>query len=847
MGRLTDYFIPDDLGDEQELERRRAEIAVKTVFILFPCGLVATVFTLWLFQSPAITLGMALLPTSLGVAPFVLRHTGSMTWTSALILVPLYGVVAWYAASTGGLFAPSVSILLLIPPLAIVFLGMRAAAIWLVVVVITWGAMFGAEMTWFDGFAYFDDERYPVRRMTELLILAATVSGLFYLKDSLQRWLVARVRKQEAETRAVLETAPDGILTVDLDGVVQSANEAVGELFGHDRDEVVDSEIKDLVTSLGTDDVAERQQFGVTEEHCGQSGDGQFPLEVAFGLIDDEQLAQPQVVLVMRDITERKEAEQKLRQARDEALEASRAKTTFLANMSHELRTPLNAVIGYSEIMLEEFEFLEEESPEDAEIIGEFLPDVARIHTAGEHLLALINDILDLSKIEAGQMQVHVESFDVRNLIEDIASTIQPLANNNDNALHLDIGDDLQMMCSDVTKVRQILFNLLSNACKFTEGGTVRLGADVDGEFITFEVEDTGIGMSAEEVEEVFEAFQQADASTTRKFGGTGLGLTITSHFCSLLDGSIDVESQPGEGTRFEVKLRRELEGGGDDGSDDGDRKAKKTAATTPAVVSDARGFDGDSAGSVLVVDDDETIRQLMRRILESEGYQVATAADGTEGLLLAREVEPDVIILDVMMPQMDGWTMLTKLDDDPKTADIPVVILSMLSEQQRGFALGVEHYLVKPVDRQQLVDILDQYGSGDGGERTILVVEDDEPTRSMIRRTLKGEGWDVTEAANGVDGLDSAQQTHPDLVILDLMMPRMDGVEFLDEFRRHPDYGDVPVVIVTAKELSQEERQRLETDVEKILSKGGRQRDELLDEIRRLVEDVAEPVEPNT
>ncbi len=838
MGQITDYFIPDEFGDDRELERRRAEIAVKTVFILFPCGLVATAFTLWLFQSPTITLGMALLPISLGIAPFVLRQTGSMTWTSALILVPLYGVVAWYAASTGGLFAPSVSILLLIPPLAIVFLGMRAAAIWLAVVVITWGTMFGAEMTWFDGFAYFDAERYPVRRLTELLILAATVSGLFYLKDSLQHWLVARVRKQEAETRAVLETAPDGILTVDLDGVVQSANQAVVELFGRDRDEVVESQIESLVTSLDTDDLEGRQKFGVTEEHSGERADDQFPLEVAFGLIDDQQRdddqqrVQPRVVLVLRDITERKEAERQLRRARDEALEASRAKTTFLANMSHELRTPLNAVIGYSEIMLEEFEYLEEENPEGAELIGEFLPDVTRIHTAGEHLLALINDILDLSKIEAGQMQVHVESFDVRQLIADIVSTTRPLADKNDNELQLDIGDSLHMMRSDVTKVRQILFNLISNACKFTEGGTVRLGADVDGEMITFEVEDTGIGMSAEEVEEVFEAFQQADTSTTRKFGGTGLGLTITSHFCSILDGTIDVESKPGEGTRFEVRLRQNL----GDAADDDQMATKKAKAVS----------DGGGTGTVLVVDDDETIRQLMRRILESEGYQVATAADGTEGLLLAREVEPHVIILDVMMPQMDGWTMLTKLDDDPQTTDIPVVILSMLSEQHRGFALGAEHYLVKPVDREQLVDILEQYRGGDDAKRNILVVEDDEPTRSMMRRTLDSEGWNVIEAANGVDGLQCAANTEPDLVILDLMMPEMDGFEFLDEFRRDPEYGDVPVVIVTAKELSEDERHRLETDVEQILSKGGRQRDELLDEIRRLVEDVAEPMGTN-
>ncbi|QDG51265.1 response regulator [Persicimonas caeni] len=550
------------------------------------------------------------------------------------------------------------------------------------------------------------------------------------------------------------------------------------------------------------------------------------------------------VIFLLKDhlqewlIHKMRERQEELQQARDKAVEASRAKSAFLANMSHELRTPLNAVIGYSEMIKEEIEFMEEDEVEGVEQVTGFVPDLERIRTAGKHLLALINDILDLSKIEAGKMTTHVELFDVAELLDDIGGTIRPLANKNDNTLTIEVADELRYMRSDTTKVRQILFNLLSNACKFTTGGSVVLRAarGADGTQVEFTVEDTGVGMSPEQLDKVFEAFTQADSSTTREFGGTGLGLTITSHFCSLLGGSIAVESTPGEGSTFTVKLSADL-----DGQADGDAEASTggDARSQPRLS----GGDGEV---VLVIDDDPTMRDLLQRVLEREGFQVATAANGSEGLLLAEQLAPDVITLDVMMPSMDGWTLLAKLKEHPELSATPVVMITMVSESKRGYALGADHFLVKPVDREQLLDVLQPYRSADsaaaeaGEAGEVLLVEDDEPTRSLIGRVLAKEGWQIVEAENGQVGLEKLAESDPDLVLLDLMMPKMDGFEFLRHFREDDAYADVPVVVVTAKELTAEDEERLRTGVSEILAKGGRDQDALLDEVRQQVRKVA-------
>ncbi|MFP4600780.1 MAG: response regulator [Persicimonas sp.] len=647
------------------------------------------------------------------------------------------------------------------------------------------------------------------------------------------------MRDKEAEARAVLETAPDGILTVDTDGEIISSNRAAARIFGRDRDEVIGKRIQNLVISLDADTLTRANaatDFGASQVHTGvTTSEDTFPAEIAFGTLDAGH--RDGVVLVLRDITERVEAEQELERARDEAIEASRAKSSFLANMSHELRTPLNAVIGYSEMIMEEIQFVQEADEPGAEIVAEFVPDLTRIRTAGKHLLSIINDILDLSKIEAGKMTTHVELFDVRELLDDIVGTIRPLADKNGNDLQLTLGDEVRFMRSDMTKVRQILFNLLSNACKFTENGQVELRAELDlqTERLVFQIVDDGIGMTEEQLETIFEAFTQADSSTTREFGGTGLGLTITSHFCALLGGDVDVESAPGEGTTFMVRLAADLEGEADEiDSPSNEIGALEERSSALEQVSSSEG------DIVLVIDDDPTMRDLLRRLLDREGFHVVTAASGSEGFLLAEQLQPSAITLDVMMPSMDGWTLLSKLKERPELADIPVVMVTMVSESARGYALGADHYLVKPVDRDQLVGILDSYRrAGEAAAGEVLLVEDDEPTRSLIRRTLEKDGWKVTEADNGQVGLDKLDQMQPDLVLLDLMMPKMDGFEFLRHFRQDDAYVDVPVVVVTAKVLTAEDEERLRAGVSEILAKDGSEQDRLLEEVREQVKRV--------
>lgn len=557
-------------------------------------------------------------------------------------------------------------------------------------------------------------------------------------------------------------------------------------------------------------------------------------MEIAFGSLpelsrgEEARRDQAEFVLILRDITERQRQEEELRLARDQALEASRAKSDFLANMSHELRTPLNAIIGYSEIILEDCREGESRGAQMMEI-SELSGDLVRIHSAGNHLLAIINDVLDLSKIEAGKISVHAESFALQELLDDIEGTIRPLAKKNNNQLQIEVEGEVQLY-SDLTKVRQILFNLVSNAAKFTKEGEIKMVASLDKESdeVEIRVSDTGIGMTAEQIEKIFEAFMQADSSTTRQFGGTGLGLTITRHFCQILKGTLEVDSTPGEGTTFVVRLARELHFMEPmEELRNGDRKEV---------------FTKDATATVLVIDDDPMVRDLLRRMLEADGFAVITAASGYEGLELAREIRPDAITLDAMMPQFDGWSLLVTLKDDEELAAIPVIMVTMVSDAARGYALGADHYLVKPVDRKALVSVLRHYTPAAEQERQrvrtpgndALLVEDDENTRFLLRRILEGEGWKVREAVDGQEGLEAVEGRIPDLVLLDLMMPRVDGFEFLERFRLQKDCQDVPVFVITAKELTDAERFRLESSVRDILAKGGMERGLLLEEIRR-------------
>ena len=500
--------------------------------------------------------------------------------------------------------------------------------------------------------------------------------------------------------------------------------------------------------------------------------------------------------------------------AKEVAEQANRTKSTFLANMSHELRTPLNAIIGYSEM-------LEEEAGERGfEDLG---PDLGKIHAAGKHLLALINDVLDLSKIEAGKMELFVEDFDVRALVQDVEATIRPLVEKGQNLLEVTCPPDIGTIHADLTRVRQILFNLLSNAAKFTQHGRVglevfplRLGGE---DWIEFAVADTGIGLTAEQQRRLFQSFSQADPSTSRKYGGTGLGLVISRRFAQMMGGDIQLQSEFGRGSVFTVRLPRV---GG-------------PARPTPGHVA-APPNPPAASPLVLVVDDDKATRELITRGLQKEGFRILAATSGDEAIRLAREKRPDAISLDVLMPGMDGWTVLRALKGDPLTAGIPVVMVSMLDDRDIGYALGAADYLTKPFDREKLVVALRRFRQG-SSPRPVLVVEDDPATREVVRRALERDGWIVTEAENGRGGLESIARAAPDLVVLDLMMPEMDGFEFVAELRKTEAGRRIPVVVVTAKEITAEDRQRLNGQVRRIFHKGSFSREELTAELRRALE----------
>jgi Amt family ammonium transporter len=654
-----------------------------------------------------------------------------------------------------------------------------------------------------------------------------------------------------ARTEAIVRTARDGIITFSKKGfAITTLNPATEAIFGYSQNQLLGQPISLLFG--GADEVT---RANVYREVTGRRANGSaFPLEI---MVTEAGVAnEPFYTATVRDITQRKQAETELYQAKEVAEASNRAKSVFLANMSHELRTPLNAIIGYSEMLQEELEDLGQD---------EFAPDLQKINSAGKHLLALISDILDLSKIEAGRMDLFLESFEVAPVIKDVVTTIQPLIQKNNNTLEVHCAEDAGLMRADLTKVRQIIFNLLSNASKFTERGVItlmverrkaesgiermnalsedreaRLKSESDlqpstfnlqpsQEWLIFGVSDTGIGMTSEQMENLFQEFTQADASTTRKYGGTGLGLTISRRFCHMMGGEIEVESEPGRGSTFTVWLPTQVL----------EPKVDEPKLGEIEYIGGAGPLDGSDL--VLVIDDDPVVRDLMQRFLIKEGFQVQLAANGETGLQLAKELRPAAITLDVMMPGMDGWAVLTALKADPDLADIPVVMLTMVDEKNLGYALGASDYLTKPIERNRLLTVLNKYRCHQP-DCPVLLVEDDPLTREMMRRILEKEGWQVVEASNGRVALEKVAECRPEVILLDLMMPEMDGFQFLAQLRQEFQGLNIPVVVVTAMNLSELERQQLNGSVTQILQKGAYTREELLKQVRDLVAASIQP-----
>ena len=628
----------------------------------------------------------------------------------------------------------------------------------------------------------------------------------------------------------LLDSTGEGIYGVDLEGNCTFANPACLRLLGFaDTAELLGRQMHELVHHTLPNGEPypvkecriykafwERRGIHADDEVMFRKDGSSFPCEYwSYPVERDGELLG--CVLTFVDITERVRVEQALEQAMEDAQAANEAKSQFLANMSHELRTPMNAILGYSELLIED--------AEDAEL-DDMVADLNRITAAGQHLLSLINDVLDLSKIEAGHMEFFLEIFDVAELIEGVASMALPLVEAKDSKLVVEVAADVGEMYADLTKVRQSLFNLLSNAAKFTEAGTVTLQASrevrEDGDHVLFAVTDTGIGIRESKQEQVFEEFSQADASTTRNYGGTGLGLPLTRRLCRLMGGDVLIESEVDVGSTFTIDLPAVVAAAG---------QAEPAAdpdvdVALPAIATGDR--------PVLVIDDDENARELLRRALEADGFSVVTTAAGEPGLELAASIDPMLITLDIMMPSMDGWEVLNQLKADPRLQSIPVVMVSIAADREVGYALGAVESLTKPVDREQLLDVVRRYREEPGGR--VLIVEDDGYTRSLLRRALEPGGWTVDEAGTGVEGLERVRHELPDLIILDLMMPVMDGFEFVDALRKDKASRLVPVIVVTAKDLSSADLDRLHGSVEQIIDKGGSSPERLTEHVRALL-----------
>jgi signal transduction histidine kinase/CheY-like chemotaxis protein len=643
------------------------------------------------------------------------------------------------------------------------------------------------------------------------------------------------IREARARLTEAIETISEGFSLYDANDRLIICNSRYRELYASISDIVTPGVSFETIIRTAVErglivDAEGRHEAWLAERLAHHRGGGdpliQHRSDDRWIQISERRTANGGVVAIYADITAMKRHETELADlvdalgvARDAAEEANRTKSTFLANMSHELRTPLNAIIGYSEMLQEDAAGKGDAEP---------LEDLKKIEGAGRHLLGLINDILDLSKIEAGKMDIFIETIDLGTLVDEVASIVKPLAEKNGNALEVVCSADIGTFRSDQTKVKQALLNLLSNASKFTSKGTLTLAvAREAGSRISFRVSDTGVGMTPEEVAKLFQAFSQADASTTKRFGGTGLGLAITRHFCTMLGGDVTAQSTPGIGSTFIITLP--------------DQSDAPAAVPSPAMPPEA----DDGRAAVLVVDDDAATQSLLAKVLDKEGYRVIAAYNGTEALILARRHKPQAITLDILMPRMDGWTTLKELKADAELRDIPVIMVSNLSERGLAMPLGAADYMTKPVDRQRLAAILREH-CGDPGATTILIIEDDPPTRDMICRSIESLGYAGHTASNGRSGLAWLMANKaPSLIVLDLMMPEMDGFEFLRELRQRPGLVDLPVIVVTAKELTNEDIQLLSGQTERIITKDGNYVEELRmalrSRLKRTVERAAE------
>ena len=681
----------------------------------------------------------------------------------------------------------------------------------------------------------FKDERENILRAANVLNLTyiAAISFVIFI-ISLIAFITTRTFGGITKAIEVLEGLTKGDHTQEMPvrkGMLASETDEVGQLSAalgtykshlvemesireeqakrrHERDEVIIEKMSALADQLDgsartliLNDIKKMNELADSSDRNSSEEASVELMLVAFSRMSDE----------VNGLIDARTSE--METARDEARDASDQKTKFFANMSHELRTPLNAILGYGEMLYE-----------DCEDLGydDLLPDLKKITSSGTHLLSLINNILDLSKIEAGKMELFVTSFEIENMIQTIKDVSEPLAAKNDNGFVINLDGAMGSMSQDETKLRQCLTNFLSNGFKFTKNGTVTLDVKArivdDVEFVDFAVIDTGAGMSPGGVAKVFEEYTQAERSTSANYGGTGLGLPISKKFAEIMGGDVIVTSEEGVGSVFTMSVPRECPEYNED-----------------EVEGSVINLD-DQDNLVVLVDDDVAMHDLIKRTISKLNLTLLGATNSEKGMELIREVKPKLILLDVLMPGRDGWSLLKECKTDQELKDIPVIMISQLNQSNLASSLGANDYLTKPIDRTHFINTLKRILGTDNQNQKVLVIDDDKDVRELLTRLLKDAGYRPIDARDGKEGLERTKD-EPALIILDLEMPRMDGFEFLDQYIKDvPEEKRAPVLVFSGKDLTDVQEDLLKERVIGLVKKDDVSMDKLSQMIQGII-----------
>ena len=665
-------------------------------------------------------------------------------------------------------------------------------------------------------------------------VVVLTIVPLLYASFSPPAWLRRQWRAEEEEgLRAFMEEL---LLSEDRDALARRALECATRLVGGGAAVLFDSSGKPT-TSSGVDTA----QIAVLGRQLGSLHDGVSRINIddvetsviklpargltapgtliilagrftpAFG--NDEMTRAQQILSAFVTALDRRHLIVQLEQSNKALQEANRHKSVFLANMSHELRTPLNAIIGFSELLTDA-----SDGQFDAPTRTRFLNQIL---TSGKHLLGLINDILDLSKVEAGQMELRLQVVSVAEVVDQVVKTVEPLVAKKNIQLQADVNGSGELL-ADAGKLKQMLLNLVSNAIKFTpEGGAVSLAAARVKETVEISVTDTGIGIAEADLKQIFREFHQVDHGPGRKHEGTGLGLALTKRFAALHGGDVRVVSSVEKGSTFTLSLPI--------------RAVAPAADHAEAMPANGHG----SAPLVLVVEDDPAAAELLTRQLIGAGYRTEIARTGSEAIAKARELHPAAITLDIILPEVDGWEVMTQLKSDAATSAIPVVVVSIVDNAELGLALGAIDYFVKPVEAKELIarlNLLKIKNPNRDGEVRVLIVDDEAANRHWLIKALEPAGFTVLPASGGREAIDMAKSLQPDLVLLDLMMPEVTGFDVVEALRADPSTREMPIMVLTAANLTDADKRQLSGRVSEILSRQSVGSADVVGLLRRIV-----------